>query len=90
MSVSIKDVLKATAPIAKVYVSYFDSIDDALFVIARPREVERMDEDFDSFKAVYNRLVGAAITLDHLRLVAGEETRGVTTSMKDIVRALEC
>ena len=84
MNVSTLTLIKAAHPLMKSYLSYFDDIYDGAFAIGRDHIIERVKHEYDSFEAVYNRLVGAATLIDNARALMGVEPHGIVVTMLDI------
>jgi hypothetical protein len=85
MPEGVATMIHAAVPIAGCYRSYFDNTADAIFAIGRDEEIERLKHEFDTFEAVYNRLVGAAIVIDDYRALTGVEPHGIVVTMLDIM-----
>lgn len=81
---NVATMIKAAHPIMACYVSYFDNKYDAAFALGRDEEIKRYKHEYDSFEAVYNRLVGAAALIDNVRILDGEESHGIVCTMLDI------
>lgn len=81
---NVSTMIKAAHPIMKSYLSYFDHVYDGAFAIGRDSKIEKVKHEFDSFEAVYNRLVGAATLIDNARVLEGEESHGIVVTMLDI------
>ena len=81
---NVATLIKAAHPLMGSYLAYFDNVYDGAFAIGREAELEYVRHKYDTFEAVYNRLVGAATLIDNARVLEGEETHGIVVTMLDI------
>lgn len=86
---NVATLIKASQPIMSQYISFFDNQYDAAFAIGREGEIDRMKRSYDSFDAVYNRLIGAAMLIENARAAEGEEGHGLIVTMLDIFYGMD-